>query len=225
MPTMNELVALSEHTKLMLKMRQVLIFFAPNLQGGTAPAEVTTLTDVAGAFAAIPAEYQAGAVGLIDKGAGVEFPREVSQQEATSHNHGGPTRTDTDEDTRSVSFTAQETRRAVLEMAYGLDLSNITQAPNGEVIIDHPELPEDIEGRLLVIGYDPKYRVGMGKWFPRFQPKDFPSISWKRDELVQYAIKGDALFDEEFGFAVREFAICGPGAIAMAADFGFTAGL
>ena len=145
----------------------------------------------------------------------------MSQQEAFSHNHGGATRTDTDEDKKGVKFTAQETRRSVLEMAYGFDLSNIEQAANGEVVINHPDLPEDLEGRLLVIGFDPKYQVAMGKWFPRFQPKDFPTVSWKRDELVQYEITGDALYDEEYGTAVREFAIAGPGAIAMKADFGF----
>lgn len=218
--TINEMIAASEHTKLMLKMRTVLIYFVPTLIGKTPGAEILALTGPTGGFLPVPADYQAGAVGLIDKGAGVEFPRDVSTQEATSYNHGGPTRVDTEEDKKGVKFTAQETRRQVLEMAYGIDLSNVVQQANGEVVIDHPELPDDLEGRLLVIGHDPKYQIAMGKWFPRFQPKDFPTVSWKRDEVVTYEIAGDALYDEEFGISVREF-IAGPGAKAMADAIGF----
>lgn len=223
MPTIDELRSASETTRLILKMRTVLIFAAVVRQGQPAPPMIEALTDESGQFLPLPLDYQRGAIGHIDKGAGIEFPREVSTQEAESHNSGSPTRKDTDTDVKSVTFTAQETKRSVLELALGIDLSNVLRGENGEVVIDHPDLPDELQVRLLVIGYDPKYRVAAGKFFPNFSPKDFPTVSWKRDEVLSYAIAGDALPDDELGTPVRDFPIAGPGAIEFRHLFGFAA--
>lgn len=216
MPTMEELRITSEHTAAMRKFRQLLVFVGSM----TAPA-VETLTDANGAFVAIPDSYLP--VGLITKDGGVTFPRNVERSTEQSVNHGSPTRRDTDSDDRQVKFTAQQTTKTVLELAYGLDLSAARRKANGEVGFAHPELPDDIQRRLLILGMDPKWGIGAGKFFPTIEPTDFPEIGWGPTALTTYEITADAMFDDALGYSMFDIPVCGPGALTHAAALGFPA--
>ncbi len=215
MPTMNEMIAAAEFTVAMRKFRQILVYVAP-----TTAAPVTTLTGPTGAFLAVPPAYIP--VGLLRKDAGVTFPRSVDKSETESINHGSATREDTESDDRMVKFTAQQTTKTVLELSQGLNLSGVTRAANGEVSFPHPELPDDMFYRLLVIGFDPKYQIGAGKFLPQWQPMDFPETKWGND-VTDYEITGKAFPDDVLGYSVWDIAVCGPGAITHAAALGFTA--
>src|SRR3712207_3711174 len=64
-------------------------------------------------------------LGLVEKGAGVTFPRETGSEDTESWGYNEPTRTDITSDITSATFTLQETSRAVLEMYDFVDLSAV----------------------------------------------------------------------------------------------------
>lgn len=211
--TMNELRA-QNTLALLRKFRELFAFVAP----ADAPV-IESLTDADGQFQALPEEYVS--VGLLDKEAGFAFPREVESSTETAVGYGGSIRRDYDSDTTNVTFTAMETKKAVLELAYGLDLSGHTMSANGEVVIDRPSLPDDIARRMLLLGYDPKHQIGAGMWLPRFEIAEFPEISWGPNAATTYQINGEAMPDDDLGFSIRDFPVCGPGALRNAARLGF----
>lgn len=217
MPTMNELVAAAEHTVALRKFRQILVFV-----GSMSAPEITALTDAQGAFLAVDAEYLP--VGMLEKSAGVTFPRSVERSETEAINHGDSVREDSESDEKMVKFRAIETTKTTLELAYGLDLSGVTgDAASGEVSVVHPELPDDLFVRMLILGLDPKYGVGAGKFYPRLQPMDFPEIKWGPDAVTGYDITGKAFVDDTFGYSFHDFPVCGPGSITHRDALGFPA--
>lgn len=214
MPTINELRAAHDNRELMRKMRQVFIFLAP-----LSAEPVTELTDETGAFKPIPTDYIP--VGLLDKEANITFPRDVESSEESSIGHGGPTRKDTDSDIQRIAYTAQETKRANLEMAYGYDLANLRPKANGEVGYARPQLPDDIQRRLLVFGLDTKYGIGCGMFLPQVEPMDFPEITWGPTGLTSYATTAQAYHDTALGYSVFDIPLCGPRALEFAEKAGF----
>src|SRR5690625_5298810 len=180
MATAEELRIGAENTSLMRKALIVLGYLAP-----MSAEPVTKLYEDDG-FVQVPEDYVP--VGLVSREAPFTFPMEAEFFEATSLNHASPTRRDAIGATRTITYTAQETKRVNLEMAYGIDLSSQVQDSDGEVGYAHPELPHTIERRLLVVGWDPKNGGwAMGRFYPNVQTSEYPDITWGGDSLIEYA--------------------------------------
>lgn len=215
MATIRETLAGTEVPDLMRKFRNVAIWWGP-----MSAAPIEEVTGAAGSILPIPTVYIP--VGLIEKSAGVEYPRSVETSEEQSVNHGSATRKDHESDEAMIKYTAQESKRVNLQQAWGVDLTNVEADPtSGEVKVIKPELPDDIQGRLFIMGYDPKWQVGAAKFFPRVEPQEFPSIKWGPTGLTSYETTLQAFFDDELGYAEAEFPLFGPGALELAPAAGF----
>lgn len=216
MATIEELRITAENTKLMRRAQTVLGYLAP-----MTAEPVTKLYDGTG-FVTIPEDYIP--VGLVSRENPYSFPSEAEWFEATSIGHSSPTRRDPTSATRTINYTAQETKRVNLEMAYGIDLSNQEQDADGEVGYAHPELPVTLERRLLVIAWDPKHGGwAMGRFYPHVETAEFPDITWGGDSLIEYETTLSAKMDDDLGYPLWEIPVAGPGALAAREALGFAA--
>lgn len=210
--TMESLRQGAENRSLIRKPLRMLAFLAPM----TAPA-VEALTDAAtGELLAVPEDYEP--VGLIAKESGITFPTESETSTVESANHAAPTREDFESMTRQISYTAQETKRVNLEMAYSIDLGAPLQQANGEVGFAHPTLPDELQRRLLVIAADPKGDWFMGKFFPSVSPMSLSEVSWTSSAAITYATTLTAFIDDTLGYSLWDIPIAGPGAQAAIAS-------
>ncbi|MBB5748536.1 hypothetical protein [Micrococcus sp. TA1] len=164
-------------------------------------------------------------VGLISPD-GYSFSREVEKENIDALGYASPVRSDVTTVPRQVSFTALEKgRRHMLELTLGTDLSAVTQnTTTGEIVVDEPDLPVDAEYRLLVIGSDGATSDNwiMGRGYGLVKLANGGSETWGREGAVSTEITLDVYTDDEIGVPVRHY-IAGTGAVAAAADLGFTA--
>jgi len=156
---------------------------------------------------------------------GWEFGRDISKEDVSALGYASPVRSDITEVARSVKVTALETgKRHMLELTYGTDLTGVTQAANGEIVIDEPDLPVGQEYRLLVIGSDgpaaDNWILGRGYGLVKLTSTD--SQKWGKGDPVQQSFTFDVFTDDEIGTPVRHY-IGGTGAAAAKTALGFTA--
>jgi hypothetical protein len=219
-PTFATIQQESDNRNLVRKIQRAVAFLAP-----TTVELPATLFGVGGALVDLKA---AGflPVGLVDP-SGYEFGRDVSKSDVSALGYASPVRSDVDSVARSVKFTALETgRKHMLELAYGTDLSTVTQATaSGEIVIDEPDLPVGQEYRLLVIGSDGpaanNWILGRGYGLVKLASTD--SQKWGTSDAVSQAYTFDVFTDDEIGTPVRHY-IGGTGAVAEKLALGFTAG-
>ena len=212
--TIETLRQAAENTSLIRKPLRMLAWLADR---DVDPVE--QLTDTSGQLLALDPLWVP--VGLIAKETGIAFPAESETSTVESVNHGGPTREDFETATRQVRYTAQETKRSSLEMAYAVDLGAPLQQANGEVGFPQPTLPDELERRLLVVAADPKGQWFMGKFYPYVSPKQLSEITWSPSSAITYETLLTAYTDDALGYPVFEIPIAGPGAKA-AMDAGIT---
>lgn len=183
--------------------------------------EIESLTDSNGLLKTIPTDYKP--VGLVTPD-GYTFGGDTNTEDVEALGYSAPVRTDVTGQTRTVAYTALETlRRTNLELAFGMDLSGVTQGANGEIVIDHPDRPQQRFYRLLVIGRDGS---GSGEWFrgkffPRCSITSFPEEVWSAADPTQAAITLSTYVDDVMGTGERDF-IAGKGALAAKTQLGFT---
>lgn len=136
-----------------------------------------------------------------------------------------PARRDVDRETTTLNVTAIETRRRVLELYDGVDLSTVVASANHEVKYDKPLVPVIRDWRTLLLAKDINKANGLdvyiGLHFPRanftvnggqtLQPGDNP---------LSYPMTVTAMADALAGTGVRTF-LAGPGMAGLKADMGF----
>ncbi len=152
-------------------------------------------------------------LGLVAKGDGVTFSRDIATEDTESWGYNEPTRTDITSDITSAAFALQETSRAVLEMYDFVDLSAVTpNAETGEFGYNKPAVSSPIYRRMIYIAYDGagtdrRYKI---KVMPRAQVVGVEDEAWNQANTTQYPLQIRATVDTTLGYAVRNV-LAGPG--------------
>ena len=163
-------------------------------------------------------------LGWLTKGDGINFSRDVEQQETESFGALEPTRIDFTKDVTSAAFRCQETNKQVLEMYYNLDLSGVTADANNEFSFENEAQPSTIYRRMIYIakdgnGEDAKYII---KTMPKAIVSEVQEQAWSSESELSYGLTVKATSDDDLGFSVRH-SFGGPGFGALLADMGFAA--
>lgn len=192
------------------KVLEAVAFLAPE-----ATAAITSLTTADGVLSAIPNGYIP--VGLVTRD-GYTFGGDTETEAVDALGYAQPVREDIVGYTRTVTFTAYEVfRKDILALAYGMDLSAVSQAlASGEITFDRPAIPEQKFYRLVVIGKDGSgdNEIYRAKFFPRVSLTSIPEEAWN-SEALRFEITLSTYVDDVLGTGEREF-IAGPGADAAA---------
>lgn len=155
---------------------------------------------------------------------GYQFGRDVSKEDVTAFGYAGPVRSDVTEVARSISMTPLETgRKHMLELTLGTDLTAVTQAVDGEIVIDEPDLPVDKEYRLLIIGSDGPAAENwiIGRGYGRVKLASTDSQTWGTSDPVSQPLTFDVFTDTEIGTPVKHY-IGGTAAVTHKDALGFT---
>lgn len=162
-------------------------------------------------------------LGLISKGDGVNFPRDIATEDEESWGYNEPTRTDITSDATSGEFQLQQTSRAVLEMYDFVDLSSVTpDTETGEVSYNKPLISALTYRRLIYLafdgaGTDRRYKI---KVMPRAQVVGVDAEAWSQSAVTKYPMTVRATPDPVLGYAVRNV-LAGPGQKSRNAAAGF----
>lgn len=180
-------------------------------------------TGATGVLSALPTGYKG--LGYVTKDDGLTWSRDVAAEEVTSYGSVTPTRRDMVSDSTTVSFTCQETKLAVMQEFYGVDLSAVTPtASTGELGFSQPLSPSSGYTRLIAIaqdgvGTDTVYVI---KILPRAQLSEVGEQTWNDSGAIGYPLTYTATPDNTLGYAVRHV-FAGPGWKSRLVAAGFPA--
>jgi hypothetical protein len=178
-------------------------------------------TGVNAELASVVSGYES--LGRIARDGSPTFTPEQEQSEVLTWGELEASRVDAISKTTTISWTCQDTRRSVLELATGLDLSTVfADATTGEVQIVEPTEPDITYYRALFLMVDGRGSdaVFIGRYCPRFVVTTVGEESWNQENPLVYPFTGRALLDADLGFAVKRI-YGGPGWKANLADTGF----
>jgi hypothetical protein len=176
---------------------------------------------------AIPASFTSGAnadmvtinaanwhrLGLLTKGDGVTFSRDLNTDEEEAWGYNEPVRTDITTDVTSAAFTLMEQNRYALQMYDFVDLSSVTpDATTGEWAYNKPLQSAITYRRILYLavdgaGTDRRYRV---KIMPRAQVVGVNDEVWSQGGSTKFPVQIRATVDTALGYSVRNV-FAGPG--------------
>lgn len=218
MPTFDTLRQEADSRALVRKIQKAIAFIAPV----TADLPETLFT-ADGSLVDLKAEGYVP-VGLVTPD-GYKFTREISKEDISALGYASPVRSDITTVARSVAFTALERgKRNMLELKYGVNLSNTQQSANGEVVFDEPDLPIGEEYRLVIIGSDGPAAENwiLGRGYGRVKLASTGEENWGQEGAVTEEYTLDVFTDDEIGSPVRHYQ-GGTGAAKHKAITGFTA--
>jgi hypothetical protein len=181
-------------------------------------ALVSTLTATDGIT--VPAGYES--VGWISDD-GTNFGSEESATEVMAWGSGTFLRRDITSQTRTIAFTALETKRLTTELKTAQDLSGTTMSAEGEVVVTGAVRPPTKYWRVLSIATDGDgdQRYYLAKFYPKASVTDLSDEAWTDGEgSASTGVTMTAYVDDDAGYSWREF-LFGPGALAAAADMGW----
>jgi hypothetical protein len=195
------------------------IFMAP--YATTLPSTLTT--GASSLPEALPAGYID--VGLLDKDAGASWTRDINNSDVTSVGQVEPSRRDIVSDITGLTFTAQESKKINMELAFNVSLTAVSgDATTGEVAFNQANQPTTTYYRLFAIAADGQGTdaVYFARSLPRVTVTEVAEQAWKDDEALTYGITVTAFTDPVTGYSVRHF-WGGPGwkAHLGATDSGF----
>ena len=177
---------------------------------------ITSIWDGTGLV--LPSGFQS--VGLTTKDDGATWSRNQEVSETTSYGYSSPTRRDITSDVSGLAFTMQETKRQVLELYHGVDLSAVTPDANGNILFDKPSRPAQPKYEVLALGKDGDGpdAVYVARFLPEAQITEMAEQSWSEGDEVRYPATLTAFVHEAWGTSVREI-WGGPGIDAVAMGF------
>lgn len=152
-------------------------------------------------------------VGYINEENGLSWSRDTSASEVRSWGSGPPTRRDITSDQTGLQFSMQETKKTVLELYHGQDLSGVTpDATTGEITFNRPTAPQPRYFRLIAItadgaGTDAVY---IARVLPRATVTEVGEQAWTVEGALEYQVTVSAFTDPVLGYAYREV-LFGPG--------------
>lgn len=194
--------------------------------GFVAPYSTAALATISGAggLLTIPVGYVSLGK-LTSDGAERSIEQEISTVKGWGD--GAPAREDIDSESESMTITAMETKKRVIELYENVDLTGVEPDTNGEISFDKPNTPITRDWRFLALAKDINKANGLEVYCGIFYPKaNFTQNGSQNlqpgDTPMQYPLKVSALQDSTAGTAVRIF-WGGPGLAGLADDMGFEA--
>ena len=184
---------------------------------------IATLTGADSALLALPAGYED--VGNIGSD-GAQFGRDVETSDVTSWGAVEPTRRDITSDTTTLQVAMQETKRNVIGLYTGADMTAVTpDATSGEVIVEKPDRPSVRYYRVLAIAVDLAEAgdIYVARFLPRASVTDFDEQAFQSsdDEPITYGVTFTGFMDSAAGYSER-WHFGGPGWEALLASMGWT---
>lgn len=196
-----------------------------SLTGGTTPAVTVTATTEGTeiTLAALPAGAGYTEIGLVTKDDGYSFAAEEETSEVTSHGYADPTRRDIISTTSTVGFTAQETKRRVLELFHNVDLTGVVaDTVSGEVAFNKALQPATRYYRAFLIARDGigANAIYMAVLYPRAMVSERGDQTGSEGSEFSYPLTLTATPDTAAGYASR-WLFGGPGWRKQLAGVGF----
>lgn len=199
--------AVSHNDQLWRKALNVVVAVAPFT---TAPL-TSILDSTDGSLAALPTGWVE--LGRVTED-GITWPRETEVSEIFGLGSANPGRSDIRRSTKRVSFTAMESRKKLMELAQGIDLSSVTTSlvppttGNPEVTWDEPELPVYPYMRLVAIAQDVTGtgEMYLGRQLLRCKVTEVGEETWTDgDQTIATNLTLTAYFDFTEGSPMRHF--------------------
>lgn len=156
-------------------------------------------------------------LGLITKGDGITFSRDINTDTEESWGYTEPTRTDITSDVVSAAFTLMEQNRSTLSLFDFVDLSAVTpDATTGEIAWNKPVILSPSYARFIYLAVDGngtsrRYRI---KVMPRGQVVAVDDEAWQSGASTKFPVTIRATVDTTLGYAVRTV-LAGPGQKAL----------
>jgi len=200
MPTFGDLV--THKDELWRKALGIVIAIAP-----MSVDPVTSIIDTDGTLKALPTGWHQ--LGRLSED-GATWPRETDVSELFGNGSTGPGRSDIRRSTKRGQLTLLESKRRVLELVQGIDLSTVTAAATTgkEVTWDEPEIPTYPYMRMLAIARDitDGGEMYIGRQFLRTKVTDVGDETWSdQDQTMSSPLTFTAYHDTTAGTAVRHF--------------------
>lgn len=182
------------------KILEMAIFVKPVEDTDT---EITQVYTAAGGLT-IPAGYVA--VGVVTKDDGATWSRDQESSDVMSMGYAEPVRRDIISDVTGLAFTMQESKKTVMEMHHGLDLSAVTTDAQGNFYFDKASRPAQRKYRVLALGKDGDGpdAVYVARWLPNAQVTENGEQAWSEGDEVKYPATITSYTDEGFGTSFRE---------------------
>lgn len=201
------------------KILEMAIFVKPK---EVADTDIKTIWTAADGLV-VPAGYMP--VGLTTKDDGASWTRDQETSEVTSHGYAESTRTDIVGDKTGLAFTMQESKRNVMEMHHGIDLSAVTTDVDGNFYFDKAARPAAKHYRVLAIGKDGDGpdAIYVARWLPDATITENGEQAWTEGDEVKYPATFSSKTDSTVGTSFREI-WGGPGLDHVAMGFPAPAG-
>lgn len=223
-PTFDTIRQQSDDRNLIRKIQKAIVLLRP-VTPATPQALPSTLFTTGGQLVDFKADGWL-AVGMVTTD-GIEFGRDMTEEEVMALGYSGAVRTDVTEVARAVTFTPLETgRKHMLELTYGTDLTAVKQTlANGEIVFDEPDMPINQEYQLLILGSDGPALNNwiLGRAYGAVKISSSDSQTWGQSDPVTTPITLKVLTDGVTGVPLRHF-IGGTGAKAAKVNLGFAQG-
>ena len=157
---------------------------------------------------------------------GVSLPNDIERQEQRGWGDtSSPSRIDIVSESSSMSFTAMETNKVIIDAFYNVDQDAIVPKSTGTITFDKPPLPQLRDKRLVGIFRDVNKNNDLDVYFGVHYPKCNVSQNGEQslannEAGLVYPLMAQALVDDPEGTAVRLF-WGGAGLSGLLADMGY----
>jgi hypothetical protein len=181
--------------------------------GKSDAADITTIVDTSNQLV-IPDGYES--VGHISAEQGAAITPNLEISELSAYGQGQPIRRDIVARNSTLAVTMLESKRRVFEAYYGIDLSAVLASSaagtKNEYVFDHPELPDVMDWRVLLLGRDGRGVAAIyhGEFFPLMSLTEVGERTWSPTDGMVWPITLGAQTDDALGTPQRSF-WAGPG--------------
>lgn len=164
---------------------------------GTIPSAITTDTD--GNLLPLPANWFP--LGELDQKAGAKISPEIKTTDVYGYGSLAPRRTVKTEESVTVSFSAQESRKINLSLFWSTDLTDVEPDVNGEVQFKKTAASSLVYYSLILIGQDANSAgIVLPYWvFPKVTVIKTDAISLMNDQAVAYPFTFQTFEDNAYG--------------------------
>lgn len=186
-------------------------------------AALTTIS-AASAVLTIPPAYVS--IGKLTKD-GATYTPEQEISKILGWGDSSPSRQDVESEDITIEISAIETKKRVLEIFNGVDLSAEVPDTNGEIAFDRPLVPTIRDYRVLLLSKDINKANGLEIYYGLHFPRANFTVNGGQqlqpgENALEYPMTVTALSDSTVGTAVRTF-LAGPGLAGLVDDMDFGA--
>lgn len=196
------------------------------LQGTMLVADYSdaALTTISGASAALTIPPAYVSMGKLNKD-GATYTPEQEINKILGWGDSSPSRQDVESENITIEITAIETKKRVLEVFNGVDLSAVVPDTHGEIAFDRPLVPNILDYRVLLLAKDVNKANGLEIYYGLHFPRANFTVNGGQqlqagENALEYPMTVTALSDSAVGTAVRTF-LAGPGLAGLVDDMDF----